>query len=260
MRDFIVEITKAAGATALKYFGRLEPGDVFGKGSAKDLVSIADRQVEQEIISAIRTRYPDHDIYGEESGKSLTGSRWCWIIDPIDGTQSFVKHHPYFSVSVALYRDGQPYLGCVYAPALDRLYLGIAGKGAYENGKPIRVSSCTELSDAACACGFSLLRFNQVHPTIDVFCAIAPQLRDLKRCGSAALDLCFVAAGIYDGYWELGLQPYDVAAGAMIAREAGARVCNLDGVEDCLSGQIVAAPPQIAAKLLDLVRQHCQSA
>ena len=258
MKDFILDLAQCAGKCAMEYFGQITASDINSKATGKDLVSIADKAVEQEIISRIHAVYPDHGIFGEESGKIAADSRYCWIIDPIDGTQSFVKHHPFFSVSIALYCDGKPQIGCVHAPALDRTFLGICGEGAWENGKEIHVSNCTELEEAACASGFAMLRANCPHPAIDIFYDIAPRLRDIKRCGSAALDLCFVGAGIYDGYWEMGLAPYDVAAGSIIAREAGARVCDFDGNDTDLSGKIIAAPPEIAAKLLNLIRKNCQ--
>lgn len=253
MLEFIVEVAKAAGAEALKYFGHLAPSDVQGKATSKDLVSVADKAVERFIIDRITSRFPDHAFFGEESGHIGNKSPYCWVIDPIDGTQSFVQNHPYFSISIALYREGKALAGVVNAPALDRLFSAAAGEGAWLNGVGIRVSRCAELSEAACATGFALLRENRVERTLERFNRVLPHLRDIKRCGSAALDLGFTAAGIYDAYWEDGLKLYDVAAGVLIAREAGARVCDFDGGEDIPARGVIAGSPAIVGALQKLI-------
>ena len=143
--------------------------------------------------------------------------------------------------------------GAVNAPALGRLFTAEAGKGAWENGSPIRVSDCGKLEEAACATGFARLRENKVESVLEEFVRVLPRLRDIKRCGSAALDLSFTAAGIYDGYWEEGLQLYDVAAGVLIAREAGALVCDFHGGDNIPRDGVVAGNPVIAGELLKLL-------
>ena len=253
MLSFIIETARAAGEEAMKHFGKLRADQVSTKGSVRDLVSEADKAVEDLIISRIRARYPEHSIFGEETGKS-GDSPDCWVIDPIDGTQNFVKNIPAFSVSIGFKRNNEPYAGCVYQPALNMIFYAEKGKGAFENGKPIHVSNCRTLEEAACATGFARLRENKVEPVLEKFDRILPQLRDIKRCGSAALDLAMTAAGVYDGYWEEGLQLYDVAAGAIIAREAGAVVCDFNGKNNFPADGIMAATPEIAAQMLDYLQ------
>lgn len=250
MLEFIIELAELAGKESLRYFGNLTSADIEGKMTDKDLVSIADKAVENTIISKITETFPEHDIFGEETGHAGKSSEYCWVIDPIDGTQSFVKNHPYYSISIALYQNGKPLAGAVCAPALGKLFYAQIGKGAFENGKPIHVSDCPSLHEAACATGFSLLRQNKVEPVVAKFARILPLMRDIKRCGSAALDSAFTAAGIYDGFWEEGLQLYDIAAGAIIAREAGATVCDFKGKDNYPADGIIVGTPAVAAELL----------
>jgi myo-inositol-1(or 4)-monophosphatase len=254
MLDFINELAILAGEESLKYFGTIGEDDIEGKATSKDLVSIADKAIENLIVSRITERFPEHDIFGEETGHAGKKSEYCWIIDPIDGTQSFVKFHPYYSISIALYKNGRGYAGAVNAPALGRLFTARKGAGAFMNGKPIHVSNCSTLEEAACATGFARLRENKVEPVLEKFDRILPRLRDIKRCGSAALDLAMTAAGVFDGYWEEGLQLYDVAAGAIIAEEAGARVCDFHGKDNYPADGIIAGTPEVTARLLDLLQ------
>lgn len=256
MITFLTELSRLAGEESLHYFGRIGEGDIEGKATSKDLVSIADKAIEKLIVDRILERFPDHDIFGEETGHRGTLSEYCWIIDPIDGTQSFVKHHPYYSISIALHKNGTGYAGAVNAPALGRLFTAVSGQGAFENGRPIHVSTCTELENAACATGFARLRENKVEPVLEKFARVLPHLRDIKRCGSAALDLAMTAAGVFDGYWEEGLQLYDVAAGVIIVREAGGTVTDLKGGNDYPAEGVIAGPPAIAAALRQLLAEE----
>lgn len=255
MIDFLTELSRLAGEESLRYFGRIKEGDIEGKATSKDLVSIADKAIEKLIVAKILERFPDHDIFGEETGHRGIQSEYCWVIDPIDGTQSFVKHHPYYSISIALYKNGVGYAGAVNAPALGRLFTAVSGQGAFENGQPIHVSDCTELENAACATGFARLRENKVEPVLEKFVRVLPHLRDIKRCGSAALDLAMTAAGVFDGYWEEGLQLYDVAAGAIIVREAGGTVFDLNGGTNYPADGIIAGTKPVAESLRKLLTE-----
>lgn len=250
MLNFIETVARRAGEEALSYFHHVKSFDIDSKETSKDLVSTADRAVEGVIIGMIRERFPDHGIFGEETGRSAGASDYCWVIDPIDGTQSFVKGHPYFSISIALQERGKTIAGCVFGPALDTLFIGEQGKGAFENGKPMHVSSCSTLVEAACATGFACVRAGKAKNNTRNFARIVPQLRDIKRCGSAALDLSFTAAGTFDGYWEYCLQEYDVAAGAFLCQMAGGRVCDWRGGSDYPQRGIVAGPAAIVDLLL----------
>ena len=135
MLEFITELAESAGKESLEYFGKITENDIEGKATSKDLVSIADKAIENLIITKITERFPDHDIFGEETGHAGKNSPYCWVIDPIDGTQSFVKFHPYYSISIALYKDGKPFAGAVNAPALNRLFTACSGRGAFLNGR-----------------------------------------------------------------------------------------------------------------------------
>lgn len=254
MIDFIRETALKAGKKSLEYFGNLQAGDVSAKGTDKDLVSIADKAVEDLIISEIKSRFPDHGIFGEETGRSDSDSPWCWVIDPIDGTQNFVNNHPFYSVSIALFYEGKPLYGCVYAPVLDRMFYAEKGKGAFENGKKLSASKCTSLGTASCATGFAEFRQNRIQPTLQRFNQVVVKLRDIKRCGSAAIDQALVACGTYDGFWEEGLGLYDVGAGMLIAAEAGAVVCDYNGKDNIPADGIVCAAPGIAQELLDTLK------
>lgn len=196
----------------------------------KDLVTDVDRQVEIFIKSRIAERFPAHAILAEESGMTDGHeSEFLWIIDPIDGTTSFVHDSPMYSVSIGLHRNGKPYAGAICAPRLGELYSAELGKGAKLNGKPIHVSARNELVNCLAETGFACLRAGRKENNLKHFCRIAPLIRDIRRDGSAAIDMAFVAAGRVDFFWEMELQPYDIAAGEIIILEAGGRVTDFQG-------------------------------
>ena len=226
MLDFIVETAQKAGVVAMQHFGNLRAEDVREKGTVRDLVSIADKAVEQVITDRIRKRFPEHSIFGEETGRTDKDSEYCWVIDPIDGTQNFVKNIPVFSVSIGLKYKDDYIAGCVHLPAMGLTFSAEKGKGAWENGKPIHVSDCSRLEEAVCATGFACLRAGLERNNLPYFNKIAPVLRSVLRTGSAAYDMCLVASGRLDGFWEFSLQEYDIAGGTIIAREAGAIVSD----------------------------------
>ena len=226
MLDFIVETAQLAGKEAMLHFGKLKENEVSSKGAVRDLVSVADKAVEALIVSRIKERFPEHENFGEESGRTGDSAEYCWVIDPIDGTQNFVKNIPVFSVSIGLRQKGEYVAGCVHQPALGTTFYAEKGKGAFENGKRIRVSDCDNIEHAVCATGFACLRAGLEHNHLPYFNKLAPIIRSVLRTGSAAYDLCLVASGRLDGYWEFALQEYDIAAGTIIAREAGAIVTD----------------------------------
>lgn len=256
MIDFIKTLACDAGKLAHEHFGSLRPEDINTKKTVKDLVSVADKAVEEKIISRIREKFPEHDIFGEETGSLGKSSDFCWVIDPIDGTQNFVKRIPHYSISIGLKHKGVPVAGCVYAPEMDMLFYAEQGKGAFENGKPIRISDCSTLESALCATGFACLRSNAEHNNLEYFNFISPQIRGIRRMGSAALDLCFVASGRVDAYWEMCLGEYDVAAGTIIAREAGAKVSSFTGEEIFPAADgILCTVPALQKTFIELLKQ-----
>jgi myo-inositol-1(or 4)-monophosphatase len=195
-----------------------------------NLVTEVDLASEELIVSRIRRAFPDHAILAEEAQPVRPSGRApTWIIDPLDGTTNYAHGYPAFSVSIGLEVDGALELGVVYNPNLEELFEAQRGKGAQLNGAPIRVSSTSSLSESLLATGFPYdIRTTNV-TNLDNFAAFSLQARGVRRAGSAALDLCYVAAGRFDGFWELKLSPWDCAAGYLMVREAGGMVTNLKG-------------------------------
>jgi myo-inositol-1(or 4)-monophosphatase len=228
LKTFLKQIITHAGEISLDYKARLHEVQISRKDTVKDLVTAADVAVENYLVEQIKNTYPDHAICGEESGNH-SGNEFCWVIDPIDGTTSFIHDLPFYSISIALQKNNQTILAAVYAPVLDELFMAELGNGATLNGQPIRVSSRTELSDCLITTGLACLRADLEQNNLPLINRVAPQLRGLRMLGSAAMDLCFVACGRTDGSWELNLNIYDIAAGALIVTEAGGKVTDLSG-------------------------------
>lgn len=226
--DFLKRIATEAGALTISERKKLCDSDIAAKATAKDIVTVADKRVEQYIVGEIRKAFPDHGIWGEETGVTAPDAVFRWVIDPIDGTSSFAHDQRYYSVSIALQENGETVAGAVYAPKLDELFYADA-TGAFLNGEPIAASKRAKLIECILATGFACIRANAEKNNLAYLPRILPNIRDIRRCGSAALDLCYVACGRYDGFWELNLQVYDIAAGAFIARRAGCVVSDLDG-------------------------------
>jgi myo-inositol-1(or 4)-monophosphatase len=242
----------AAGADLLRDRDRVVAA-AETKGRRRELVTAADRAAERVVVGGLLQEFPDHAILAEEgvltvAGQSSRVSDWTWIIDPLDGTTNFVHGLPFFAVAIALAYRQVPVVGVVHAPALGETFVGCRGGGArrvWADGReqPLRVSATADLADALLATGFS---YNRNEPGRDDnagrLARVLPLCRDLRRLGSAELDLCYTAAGVYDGYWELYLAPYDVAAGALLVQEAGGRVTDLAGGDDWLfGGQLLAS-------------------
>jgi myo-inositol-1(or 4)-monophosphatase len=254
MLSFLKDIITRAGDICVAEQGRLKPGDLEFK-SRKDLVTATDRQVETFIVQQISSRFPDHGILGEETGRHQTRSDYLWIVDPIDGTTSFFHGQPYYAVSIALEKAGEIIMGAVCAPALGQLFHACKGQGAFMNDHPVRVSDTIILADAVMATGFACLRDGLENNNLVHFNRIVPQLRDIRRCGSAALDLCYVACGKLDGFWELHLNIYDVAAGILLVTEAGGVISDFSGGPFFPENGIVAANHGMALILTDLLSQ-----
>jgi myo-inositol-1(or 4)-monophosphatase len=220
---------------------------------AIDIVTDVDLESEQAVCATLLGAFPTHTILAEEGGaRGGTDSRYRWIVDPLDGTTNYAHGFPFFCVSIGLEVDGALVLGVVYAPSLDELFVAEAGRGASLNDRPIQVSAIHELDQALLATGFPYDRaeFSRALRSFEV---MSLQSQAVRRAGSAALDLCYVACGRLDGYWEHAVKPWDVAAGALIVLEAGGAVSGTDGsVFDVESGQLVATngmlhPPITAA-------------
>jgi myo-inositol-1(or 4)-monophosphatase len=230
-------IAREAGALLLTYFDR--GLKIEYKGDA-DLVTAADRASEALIRERIAKQFPSHDVMGEEQGLDDRGSEYRWYVDPLDGTTNFAHGYPVFCVSMALeHRSGATgtrVAGVVYDPTRDELFAAEQGRGAHLNGKPIRVSKAAQLKECLLATGFPSHKRHK-NPNIHFYHQITLRTHGLRRAGSAALDLCNVACGRFDGFWEFNLNPWDTAAGALIVEEAGGKVSRFDGSEFLLDSR-----------------------
>ena len=225
------------------------------KLSDADLVTRFDLESEQLIRKLLGERTPELPIVGEEQGGE-PDERPTWFCDPIDGTTNFAHGHAFYAVSIGLMRAGVPLLGAVVAPALHCEWHGYVGGGAFRNGAACTVSGTTLLSDALVGTGFSpvLRRLGHPEDNLAAFTRVSPHVRDLRRCGSAALDLCMVADGTYDAYWERRLAPWDIAAGAALVLAAGGRISSLTGGAcDFTRGYLLASNPDVHRPLLTLL-------
>ncbi|MFW6335122.1 MAG: inositol monophosphatase family protein [Desulfosalsimonas sp.] len=214
----------AAGKILRSHIGRLERIE---KKGPEDLVTSADLASEKHILEFLKDRFPDHDVLAEESGGGIKGKTGClWIIDPLDGTTNFAHQVPIYSVSIAFAKDGVLKAAVVLNPATGELFSAVAGKGAALNGNPATVSRCRKLSESLLVTGFPYDVKRDTAPYMKRFEQCLKAARGIRRLGSAALDLCFVACGRFEGFWEENLKPWDTAAGTLIAREAGALVTD----------------------------------
>ncbi len=207
-----------------------------------DFVTEVDLIVEKEIIACIRGRFPEHDILAEESGEKQRCSSLQWIIDPLDGTKNYIHGFPFFSVSIALRRDDQVVVGAIIDPIRNELFHAVKDGGAYLNGTPLSVSDTTEFNRALIATGFPFRAKELAEPYFQAFTAMFHEVSDLRRAGSAALDLAYVACGRLDGFWEIHLNLWDIAAGCLLVREAGGKISDIWGRQNHLAtGHIVAS-------------------
>ncbi len=242
LAEYAVDIAREAGKLLMRELplGRYR-GEIEDKGGG-ELVSKVDRASEALIRRMVASVYPDHAVLGEEGGQDGDGSHTHrWIVDPLDGTTNFLHGHPFFAVSIAVEREGEVIAAAVHVPYASETFFATRGDGAYLNSRAIRLrcSTTTTLEHALVATGFSNDR--RRFPNDDNFVRVAPRARGMRRCGAAAIDLAFVACGRYDAFWELGLKAWDVAAGALLVREAGGRICDLSGGDDWLTGRNVVA-------------------
>jgi len=229
------------------------------KKSHSDYVSEVDGAAEDAIIKVLLAAYPDHAILAEESGRrgDEKNSEYQWIIDPLDGTTNFLHGFPKYSVSIAVKHKGVLSHAVVYDPTNNELFTASRGGGAFLNDRRIRVSKRTRLEDCLIGTGIPFRDLTHLDAYIAMFKDIIPRTAGIRRPGSAALDLAYVANGRYDGFWEIGLAPWDMAAGCLLITEAGGLVGDLEGNETQLeSGQIIAGNPKIFGQLLQVIASH----
>ena len=250
-----VEAARRGAATLLSAF-RGEHLEVEEK-ARHDLVTSADRASEAAIRAFIEERFPAHAILAEEGGLSgggEDGESFEWIVDPLDGTTNFAQGLPNFSVSIACRRGRERLVGVVFDPLGENLFVAERGSGARWNGRPMRVSSRPGLSEAFLATGFPFRARAALDLYLEVFHAVFLEARAIRRLGSAAMDLAYVAAGIFDGFFEFHLSPWDTAAGSLLIEEAGGRVTDIDGGDRFLeTGNVVAGPAAVARELQKVI-------
>lgn len=250
MLNIAVRAARSAGNVITRGFENRSDLLTEKKGE-NDFVTKVDKEAEQTIISKIQQSFPDHSFVGEEGGLVEGDKDFQWIIDPLDGTTNFIKGIPHFAVSIALMYKGRLDQAVVFDPIRGELFTASKGAGAQLNGFRIRVGKARDLSNTTLATAFPFKNKEQSDESIGRFTSIFKQCGDVRRCGSAALDLAYVAAGRYDGYWERGVQPWDIAAGELLVRESGGLITDYTGGNDPLyKGEIVAGNPRVVQSLV----------
>jgi myo-inositol-1(or 4)-monophosphatase len=251
-----IEAVIRAGEVQMAHFGRDLRVD---KKGVIDLVTEIDLRIEREFRAMIGERFPDHAVLGEEFeavGERDATPSVCWVIDPIDGTTNYAHGLPIFCASLALEVDGEPCVGAVYDPTRRELFTAERGTGAWINGVPLHVSAAATLIDSLLVTGFHYNVHRDPEETVGLFAEFITKARAVRRLGSAALDLCYVAAGRFDGFWEQKLQPWDVAAGALIVQEAGGRVSTTTGGPfRSRDGTVLATNGQIHTDMLQTIAE-----
>ncbi len=272
LRDAACEFARAAGAILLEGYGRVHAPEKKGR---IDLVTEYDKRSEALLLSLIRERFPAHGILAEESGAPAGGGAAAatapehraggegprpvirWLCDPLDGTTNFAHNYPFFCVSVGVEVQGEMAAGAVYDPVRDELFAAAAGQGATLNGRPIRVTPCERVDDALLVTGFPYDVREHPERHLPLFQDFLLRAQGVRRDGSAALNLCYLAMGRFDGMWEGNLSPWDVAAGTLIVREAGGLVTGYAGEAFRLDGRrMVAANATLHARMLEVVALH----
>ena len=237
--DFTREIAFESGKVLNNYFGNIK--SINKKTTSIDLVTEADLSSERILIDKIQKKYPDHTIITEESHLKDKNSDFRWIIDPLDGTTNFVHNLPIFAVSIGLQYKEKTILGVVYNPAADKMFYASNNNGAYLNEKIINISSSNTLSDSLIVTGFPYIHDDRWDVSFDIFKTVYSKTRGIRRLGAAALDLCFVAMGRFEGFYEFNLKPWDICAGSIIAEEAGAKVTDWNNKTLPFSGERILA-------------------
>jgi len=253
----IVAVAKKAAAAAreVQLAGLRDGTQIRTKSGPQDLVTAADLESERVISGIVAEAFPDHDFLGEEGGSRGRKSEWLWVVDPIDGTTNYSRHIPYFSTSIGVYHQGRPVFGLVANPVANETFLAVEGQGAFLNDAPIHGSKATKFSEALMITGFYYDRGPNMTLTFEAIRRFFDEgIMDIRRLGSAALDLCYLAAGRVDGYFEIGANAWDFAAGAFIAQQAGVLVTDALGSPLSLKkSYIVGANPALHGQMLKVL-------
>ncbi|MGM9992408.1 MAG: inositol monophosphatase family protein [Candidatus Bruticola sp.] len=253
--DLALKAARQSGELIRKSIGSSHQIDKKGR---IDLVTEVDKASEQLIFSLIKDTFPSHSILGEEQGEITGSNATCrWIVDPLDGTTNFASGYPFFAISIAFELEGRVVVGVVYDPCHDEAFYASLGGGAFLNGQPIHVSDNSSLEDALLVTGFPYDISSSPDIHLGMFHDLIIKARGVRRDGSAALDLCYIACGRFDGYWELGLSPWDIAAGSLIVREAGGTMSDFLGEpHNMLFRDLMASNGKIHPKLLEAASKY----
>lgn len=257
--DVAIEAAKHGAEVLLRYWQRLDKEDADLK-SRNDWVSRADRESEKVILAHLKAAFPDDRLLGEESGMStaeLKDGQRTWIVDPLDGTSNYLQHFPVWSISIGLRKGDEIIAGVIYEPLRDLVFTAVRGAGAFRNGERIHVADHDSVEGSFLATGFPFRAQQYVTVYVKIFEDVIRVAKGVRRAGSAALDLAYTACGIFDGFFELHLAPWDVAAGALLVTEAGGIISDFSGNNRWLDrGNIVGASPKVHDELLKLIRRH----
>jgi myo-inositol-1(or 4)-monophosphatase len=260
--NIAIRAARRAGTVIVKAIEKRQYLQIDTKGQ-NDFVSNIDRKAEAVIIEIVRKAYPNHAILAEESGAiTKTGTDFQWIIDPLDGTTNFLHGNPQFAVSIAVKCKDQIEQAVIYDPLRDELYTASRGMGAFLNERRrLRVSNKNTLNGALLGTGFPFRQQEHIDTYLETFKALFHQVTDVRRAGAVALDLAYIAAGRLDGFWELGLYQWDIAAGALLVQESGGFITDFSGGSDYLkTGNIVAGTPKVHKGIVETIQPHLSEA
>ena len=249
---FMIDTARGAGEIVRQLYG--QDHQVEHKGVI-DLVTEADKRSEAYIIDRILTQFPDHGIMAEESGEQRLDNGQRWYIDPLDGTNNYAHDLPIFCVSIAYAENGRVEMGVIYDPMQDECFYAERGKGCFLNGRQLKISKTTDLIESMLVTGFPYNIQSTSNTNLENFAKFAMLTQGVRRLGSAALDIAYVAAGRFDGYWEIGIKPWDIAAGTVMVEEAGGLITDLQGNPDYMKPPyaILTANPELHAKMLQVL-------
>lgn len=250
--QFTADIALGAGKILLKYYNKAHKIE---EKPGAGIVTEADKASEDYLLKQIFRKFPESSIITEESGEHPGDKDFCWVMDPLDGTTNYAHRFPWFGVSIGLVVEGKTKVGVIYLPVQKELFVAEKGKGSFLNGKRIRVSKCTEISKALFGTGFYYAKGDRFDEEVALFGKMNGIARGVRRPGSAALDLAYVARGIYDGFWEKGLSPWDVAAGFLLVEEAGGKVSNYSGAQTTIfDKECIASNGRLHRRMIEVIR------
>ena len=259
MKSILTDIAREAGAIMMRHFRKLDEGQIERKSTYRDLVTFVDKEVERHVFERLNHEFPDHTLVGEESGQVNEGKGGLFIFDPVDGTVNYARGLPHFGFSIARKEGDRVTHGLTYLPAFDEMYYAQVGAGAYLNGEPIHVSEIDNISDSIIATGFACIRGELKPDGVPIFNSLIYKTRDLRRLGAATADLAYTARGLFEGFYEMGLSPWDVAAGCLLVTEAGGKISGFMGEDEPLSGRkILATNKRIHDELQRLIEEALQ--